>query len=627
MKALCSRTSLAIFALLLGVPRAVAAATYYVGPNGSDSAAGTSRDAPSTPAAVVGKLAAGDVVIFLDGVYPTQVTTKLTKSGTAQAPITFRADDGAVPIFHGPGETPDQGAIEAGADVGHLVFEGLWFENWGSGGIELDWEFKGCHDITIRYCVADSNGRGGLAPYNSENATIEYNISSRNGYRADGSWSSNINVWGTSGTVVVRGNVAFHSVDTSSNNSDGNGFIADLTLANTKTLFENNIGFGNGGACIAVTDSGNTTLIGNSCYNNNKRAPTNDFNFVNTCRAGNVDGVPVNGKGWTFSGLVMRNNVLSGGVKTISNCGGTSYTQQNNLTNASNVFQDPAAGDFRPKAGSAIVDKVAHGDTFATDIGFDPKCIKVETDQAKKHGYSWWTNAPDLDYIKRIGGIKKCWSPRTRPQGSNQELGAYELVTTGCTTAASCDDMDACTDDTCGANGECAHAPKPGCSSGGTGGSSNGGNAGAGGASGGKAGSMGGASSGGTLGQNGGQSNAGRGGAALAGQGGQTSNGQGGALQSAGGTQGVGGSNASSGGSSQGGASTSAGGTSSQQGSGGVSIAQGGSKANAGTGNSGAGGGNACSCTLPGTRSTSSHAALWASLGLVLVRRSRRRHR
>jgi hypothetical protein len=179
----------------------------------------------------------------------------------------------------------------------------------------------------------------------------------------------------------------------------------------------------------------------------------------------------------------MRNNLLAGGVKTVSSCGGSSYAQQDNATNASNVFMDPAAGDFRPKAGSAAVDKVAHGTTFATDIGFDPKCIKVETDSAKKHGYSWWTNAPDFDYMKKIGGIKKCWAPRNRPQGSNQELGAYELSTSGCTTNAECADTDPCTDDSCSPEGECKHSPLASCGGGGTGSGGSGPVAGAGGAS------------------------------------------------------------------------------------------------------------------------------------------------
>lgn len=614
-----STSPLLLFAFLFCSPQIALATTYYVGPDGTASAAGTSRDAPSTPAAIVDKLAPGDVVIFLDGVYPTKETTKLTKSGTAQAPITFRADEGAIPVFRGPGETPDQGAIEAGTDVGFLVFEGLWFENWGSGAIELDWDHKGCHDITMRYNVADSNGRGGFAPYNSENALIEYNISSRNGYRSDGSWSSNINVWGTSGKVTVRGNVAFHSVDTSSNNSDGNGFIADLTLANTQTLFENNIAFGNGGACIAVTDSGNTTLIGNTCYNNNKRAPTNDFNFVNTCRAGDVDGVPVNGKGWTFSGLTMRNNLLAGGVKTVSSCGGSSYTQQDNATNASNVFMDPAAGDFRPKAGSAAVDKVAHGTTFATDIGFDPKCIKVETDSAKKHGYSWWTNAPDFDYMKKIGGIKKCWAPRNRPQGTNQELGAYELSASGCTTNAACADTDPCTDDSCSPEGECKHAPLASCAGGGAG--SGGSGAGAGGASPGGA-------------QNrGGDSGAPRGGVGNSGggaNGGSSNGGSPSAGSSNGGSSAASGGNSSAAGGganqAQGGASAQASGGNAQPGATGGASAQAG-KPSAAAGSSSKGGGDSggCSFTAPSRSSQPSALVSVMLAALALRRRSARR--
>jgi MYXO-CTERM domain-containing protein len=412
------------------------ALTYYVAPNGNGSGAGTSRDAPSTPAGVLGKVAAGDVVVFLDGVYGNALG--LTRSGSSGSPITLRADEGAVPIIRGTGAGNADG-LSAHADVSHYVIEGLWFENWGTGGVGLDWD-NSVSNVTIRYCVADSNLRNGFSPYYAADVTLEYNIASRNGWGPD-SWSSNFNLFAITGSNnVVRGNVAFHGVDTSSERSDGNGFIVDLTIDQGAVLLENNLAFMNGGACIAVTDSGEAKLVGNTCYSNSRRAADymDEFNFGNTCRAGDVSGVPVDARPYTFTNLVLRNNVAvptvagKDGVNTYSTspCGGPmTYVNEGNYierTEAASLFQNAAAADLRPKAGSALIDKVTGSDTHPTDIGFDPKCIKTETDQAKKK-YDYWAFAPDLAYIKSVGGIRRCFSPVTRPTGSSQDLGAYEL--------------------------------------------------------------------------------------------------------------------------------------------------------------------------------------------------------
>ncbi len=463
-----SRSALLSLAVALAANSA-GATTYYVAPSGSQGSAGTSKGSPTSVGSALGKVAAGDVVVFLDGTYTS--TVYLSKSGSNGAPITLRADEGAVPVIRGPGSGNASG-LTATANVSNYVIEGLWLENW-AGGIELDWD-NTVSNITIRHCVADSNLRNGISPYRATNVTIEYSIASRNGW-GPSSWSSNFNIWAVKGTSnLVRGNVAFHGVDTSSSHSDGNGYILDVTLDQGTALFENNLGFLNGGSCISLTDSGSAKLVGNTCYGNSQEAASymDEFNLGNTCR-GQVDGgINVGQLPYTFTNLELRNNVaipIKDGkdgvnVYNTSPCGGgTSYVNQGNYiqkVDATAIFAAPASADFRPKAGSAIVDKVAHGSTFATDIGFDPKCIKTETDAAKKK-FSWWTFAPDLAYMKSKGGISGCFSPASRPQGSNQEIGAYEL--TGCSTAADCDDTNPCTTDSCNGSNQCAHAAVSGC--------------------------------------------------------------------------------------------------------------------------------------------------------------------
>jgi hypothetical protein len=297
--------------------------------------------------------------------------------------------------------------------------------------------------------------------------------------------------------------------------------------------------------------------------------------------------------------------------------GGANYTNMNNVTSGgADVFEDASAANFRPKAGSALTDKVAHGTTFGTDIGFDPKCIKLETDNTKKFK-DYWTHAPDLEYVKSIGGIKNCFSPRMRPQGSNQEIGAYEVATSGCTTAKSCADQDPCTLDSCGADGMCVRTPIANCGGAGgpgTGGAPSGGSGGGGAPSGGS--STGGAPSG----TAGAAPSAGAGAAAPSG-GAPAAGGSAGASTSGGGV-GVAGTSSSGAGAP----STSAG----AGGGTGTPGAAGSAGSGAPTGGPSSGSGDDGGCSLSAGTSTGGASGLLALLGLTAFgaqRRSRSRRR
>ncbi|MCE0538749.1 right-handed parallel beta-helix repeat-containing protein [Kineosporia rhizophila] len=95
------------------VTAAATGATYYVAPNGSDTAAG-SKSAPwKSIARAQTAVSAGDTVYFRAGTYAFTAATKacssrtalvdaitLSKSGTAAAPITYAAYPGEKPVFN-----------------------------------------------------------------------------------------------------------------------------------------------------------------------------------------------------------------------------------------------------------------------------------------------------------------------------------------------------------------------------------------------------------------------------------------------------------------------------------------------------------------------------------------------
>lgn len=382
-------------------PAEALAATYYVSPGGSGSGGGSCASGGSL-GDVLGSVRSGDEVVLCDGTYDSPIRVV---SG-----ITIRAAEGAVPVLRGPAGNQNDG-IFSGGQVSEVVIDGLWIENWFYGGIGLDAAY--CNEgsgrvsaITIRNCVVDSNQKNGISAYFGSGYTIEHNIASRNGYGQD-SWSSNINVYGVSGrNNVIRGNVAFHGIDTSSNRSDGNGFILDLTLGQGSARFEHNIAFLNGGACIAVTDSGGAELVNNTCFHNAQAAADymDEFNIGDTCRTTESFCGNPQGQSYTFSGIRFDNNLAiarpgKDGLNTYDSCGGpTELSGQSNLleSGSGDVFVDSGAADFRPQGSST-------GDRGA-ELDFDPRCIKRESGR-----YTWWTHAPDLEYIRSIGGVARCF--------------------------------------------------------------------------------------------------------------------------------------------------------------------------------------------------------------------------
>ena len=228
------------------------------------------------------------------------------------------------------------------------------------------------------------------------------------------SWSSGVNIYQVSGTYLdnqIIGNVSFENIDISTHHSDGSGFILDF--GSTGALFQNNIGFRNGGSCLRVTNSSGAHLINNSCYhdaldpNNTAPAQAGEIYFSDALAS---------------TGVVASNNLAAAGagMNAINRTTGTGSTFQNNLVVNSNgatpFFANPTGIDFKITAGSnTVIDQGTAAGAASTDVGFDPKCIKAQTGQA----VSWWQYAPDYIYIQSVGGVAGCFHPSVRPQGNH----------------------------------------------------------------------------------------------------------------------------------------------------------------------------------------------------------------
>jgi MYXO-CTERM domain-containing protein len=408
------------------------AATWYVSPTGAATSGCDTRACPCSLTAAGNGAVAGDTVILMDGLY--KQVLYVTNSGTADAWITFKADECATPIIEGQGVGPTDGDQTNGVHsttATHLRFIGIvsrgWNTGFGNGWTGTDttssngnWAFE--------YCAAYSNGRTGFTFFSATGVQMKNCISAHNGSSTVQSWSSGFTLLQAKGsTNLVEGNVSFENMD-AQNNSDGSGFIVDEH--SDGATFINNIAFRNGGSCLRLTRSAGTKFINNTCYHNalnpNPVGPYNPSEVYFT-DAESKEGV-------TFNNNVFIATGTGGGENPIF--GKPSVWGANNVeaTGSVNHFTSPEGtnADFTlSSASTALIDKGGAG-TPTNDVGFDPKCI-VKREPilvgAIAKG-SWWQYDVDIDYIKSIGGVQKCFNPATRDGAS--DIGAYKdgMVTT-----------------------------------------------------------------------------------------------------------------------------------------------------------------------------------------------------
>jgi len=416
----------------LALAPAAAAATKYVSPTGTAETGCDVRANPCSLASAAANAVAGDTVVLMDGVYKTPLWP--ANSGTASAWITFRADDCATPIIEGQGTGP---TVNADADLGvfsetaeYVRFVGLvsrgWNEGFGNGwagGVDSTAVSNGHWEI--ENCISYSNGRTGFTFFSASDFHLKNSISAHNGSSTVASWSSGVTLFEATGTNLVEGVVSFENTD-AQKRTDGSGFIVDEASHNA--TFVNNVAFGNSGSCLRLTKSQGTKFINNTCYRNSQFGsmaigPTNpgELYFTNA--------------GVTIQGVTFMNNVIVGtgqapaGSQPVQNQP-TSGWSNNVVTTGTPAFFTAPTGmnpSFVPASGDTML--TGKGGTGSgvpmADVGFDPKCLVKRTPimVGQVARVSTWQYDVDIDYIKSLGGVAKCFNPRTR--SGTPDVGAY----------------------------------------------------------------------------------------------------------------------------------------------------------------------------------------------------------
>jgi parallel beta-helix repeat protein len=440
MKYLFGSCSLLVASFFVSPARA---ATWFVSPTGTAETGCTTRATPCSLAAAASGAVAGDTVALMDGLY--EQPLYVANSGTASSPITFQADECATPIIEGEGAGPDVDDQSGGVHsttAEYVRFVGIvvrgfniGFGNGWAGGVDSSDVSNGHWEI--EHCVSYSNGRTGFTFFSAGDFRLKHSISAHNGSSRQNSWSSGVTLFEATGTNVIEGNVSFENTD-AQNNTDGSGFIVDE--ASNNALFVNNIAFGNSGSCLRLTDSSGTRFINNTCYRNSQfgsaaRGPSNPGEIYFTNAGVTVQGVTfmnnvIVGTGQAPSTMPIVNQPSSGWTNNVVTTGMPSFFTAPTGTNPSFV---PASGDMQLTGKGSSASGVP-----TTDIGLDPKCIVKRTPVmvGEVARVSTWQYDVDIDYIKSIGGVAKCFNGAMR--SGTPDIGAYRAGTVTTVTPGSC---------------------------------------------------------------------------------------------------------------------------------------------------------------------------------------------
>jgi Right handed beta helix region len=144
-----------LFALIAGP---ASAATYYMAPNGSDNNNGSIGAPWGSYKRAQSALRPGDILYARGGTYPLSAGSgwDWTVSGTAAAPITFKAYPGEKPVFDGRYQYGDFLIL---SNVAWVVIDGLtithWNDQYGNGSIII---LNNANNITVQNMDFVDNG-------------------------------------------------------------------------------------------------------------------------------------------------------------------------------------------------------------------------------------------------------------------------------------------------------------------------------------------------------------------------------------------------------------------------------------------------------------------------------------
>ena len=418
--------------------------TLFASPSGNDSNSGTSPSSPKSFQGAANATQAGSVLCLLGGIYNFSYSFTPPNSGSPSSWIVYKNyGDGPVnirwtgaadasPMFRlGTGGFPSGGPS-------YLEFRGLNLDGLGNAG---DAFFcSGTHHLRFISNSMSNTGGSGVGSRDCDYLTADHNVINHNGYMPASTsvpqwygWTSGIsynsNQWfdNYSGFHnIISNNIVVGEYDSSTNHTDGNGIILDLSngsystsTANTPpVLIVNNVVYGNGGRCIHAFIVTNFWIVNNTCYKNNLDPTLGTAGSFST--NGSQNGYFINNVSVAWSGSYPT-YVQESSNSNIQYYADMYYGSSPNFSSAQLIQADPlflnppslSGGQYAAALAAALL---GNGLTLlplspAYGRGIDPSTLSgvpsAIVSDLKNHIYT------------DING-------KARPQGGGSDLGAYQ---------------------------------------------------------------------------------------------------------------------------------------------------------------------------------------------------------
>ena len=390
--------------------------TYYVDDDCDGSGNGSLGDPWCTIQEAANVVGLGDTVLINPGTYAGGVQVDV--SGTAVNPITFKGN-GANVIINGSGSGQDGINVE---NADYIIIDGITVQLASRAGVRIVL----ADHVTVRNSTFIDNGKWGVFTGFADYTTVE-NIESYGAIDEHGIYISN-----SSDYPVIRGNRLHHnhanglhmngdaSLSDPGHDSDG---VISFGLIENNIIYENGVGGGSGINMDGVTD----TIVRNNLLYDNHASGISIYQIdggsgsQNNLILNNTILMPANGR-WAinipditdinnkiFNNILLSDHAFRGSI-TIPSASLTGFESDYNIVvnrlsaddgnsnmslaawqglgfdahsfiaTANNLFVNPAAHDYRLKAGSPAIDA---GRTLAdvpTDLEGKPRPIGAAFD-------------------------------------------------------------------------------------------------------------------------------------------------------------------------------------------------------------------------------------------------------